>query len=212
LSGTGVVSTVVTVPPPSATAWKLNGTAAIVSGALRLTSTSPTNQRGSAFYPTAVSSASLTIDFDATISGGSDGDGMTFTFANPSAGASALGASGSGLGYAGINGIAVGLDTLQSWGSNDPSNNYVGIANGFNGGNTDNLNWLATATNVPNLRSGTHHFTITTNNGTIVVKVDGTQYLSTAVTLPSTVLVGFTGGTGDDTQNQTVANVVITAG
>ncbi|MFN8036632.1 MAG: PQQ-dependent sugar dehydrogenase [Acidimicrobiia bacterium] len=205
-------SSLITVPPPSATAWQLNGNASMVGTALQLTPNA-TSQRGSAFYPTAVPSTNLTVDFDATLTGGgtTGADGLTFTLANPTAGPTALGALGGGLGYAGINGTAIALDTYKNWNSTDPSNNFAGIATGYATGNTDSLTWAATNTTVPNLRTGTHHLTITTTNGTITVKIDGTQYLTKAVTLPPTVLVGFTAGTGDTTDAHTATNVTITA-
>ena len=51
----------------------------------------------------------MTIDFDATIDTGTGAEGLTLTLADPSAGATALGAGGAGEGFGGIKGIAVPL-------------------------------------------------------------------------------------------------------
>ncbi|MFN8036326.1 MAG: choice-of-anchor D domain-containing protein [Acidimicrobiia bacterium] len=210
LSGTGVpVGSGTTVPPPTAGGWQFNGSAALSGSSLRLTPATA-DQAGSAFWPTAVSSAAITADFDFTISGGTGADGMTFVLANPSGGPTALGDNGGALGFAGIAGVAVTFDTYLNSGSADPSANFVGIATGYSGA-TDHLTYAGTSTAVPNLKSGTHHAKVVTNAGHLIVSVDGTQYLDVAVTLPSNVLVGFTGGTGGLTDQHAVTNAAITA-
>ena len=118
----------------------------------------------------------------------------------------ALGASGGALGYSGIPGIAVAFDTYK--GAVDPSANFVGIANGTNGA-VDRLAWLATSTAIPNLRTATRHVVVDVNGGVMTVSIDGTQYLSQAVTLPPNVLLGFTGATGWVLDNHQVSNVVV---
>jgi hypothetical protein len=74
------------------------------------------------------------------------------------------------------------------------------------------VHWLATSTAVPNLRSAVRHVTVTVNAGVMTVSIDGTQYLSQAVTLGSSVLIGFGGGTGGLTDIHSVKNVAITIG
>lgn len=196
------------IPAPAAPAWSLNGVATFPSsGVLKLTGTTATT-RGSSFFGTPLdSSRHLTVAYDQTIGGGTGADGMTLTLADAAtATKTALGATGGGLGYAGIPGFAVAFDTYK--GAVDPSANFVGIANGTNGG-TDRLNWLATSTAIPSLRSAVRHVVVDVSNGTIVVSIDGVQYLSQAVTLPPKVLLGFTAATGAVTDNHQVANVVI---
>jgi len=67
LSGTG---TGTTIPDPTAGGWQLNGAASITGGALQL---NPATKfvAGSAFWPAAVPSSSLTINYDALIGNGS---------------------------------------------------------------------------------------------------------------------------------------------
>ena len=199
-----------TVPSPIAGGWQLNGNAAIAGTSLRLTNTT-TDVAGSAFWPTPVSSSSLSIGFDATISGGTGADGMALVLASSSAPATSIGDSGGGLGFAGISGTAVTLDTYQNWGSADPSANFLGVATGYSG-STDNLTYVATATTIPALRTATRHVDVTVSGGTLVVKVAGTQYISRGVTLGSTVLVGFTAGNGGLTDTHAVSNVTISTG
>jgi Bacterial lectin/Abnormal spindle-like microcephaly-assoc'd, ASPM-SPD-2-Hydin len=210
LSGTGTSgSGPVSIPAPAAGVWQLNGSSSLPSaGVLQLTPATA-NQAGSAFYPTAVSSSTLTAEFDATINGGSGADGLTFVLANPAAGATptSLGDSGGGLGFLGTPGVAVALDTYKN--AVNPSANFVGITDGPAAGG---LHWLATSTAVPNLRSATRHVKVTVAAGVMTVSVDGTQYLSQAVTLGANVLVGFGGGTGGLTDVHSVKNVVITVG
>ena len=70
----------------------------------------------------------MTVEFDASIGGGTGADGMTFAIQNAAAtGASAskLGRRGGGLGFSGISGLAVALDEYKN--SANPSNNFAGI-------------------------------------------------------------------------------------
>jgi Bacterial lectin/Abnormal spindle-like microcephaly-assoc'd, ASPM-SPD-2-Hydin/PQQ-like domain len=198
------------VPAPATPAWTLNGVATLPSaGVLKLTGLTRTTA-GSSFFATPLdSSRHLTVAFDATLGGGgtSGADGQTLVLADAAATrATALGATGGGLGYTGIPGIAVALDTYK--GAVDPSANFVGIANGTSGA-TDRLAWLSTSTAIPNLRTATRHVVVDINNGVVTVSIDGTQYLSQAVTLPPNVLLGFTGATGAVVDNHQVSNVVI---
>jgi hypothetical protein len=122
----------------------------------------------------------------------------------------ALGGSGAQLGFGGQSGIAVTLNTYQNPGY--PSSNFVGIATGTSSGL---LKFAATSSNVPNLRSGTHAVNVTVSGQTITVSVDGTQVLSPTLpvgTVPASVLIAFTGGTGSRTDNHIVTQANITAG
>jgi hypothetical protein len=196
------------VPDPAAGGWKLNGSASIVGPRLQLTPAT-SNQAGSAFWPNALSSNQMTVDFDATIDAGTGADGMTLTLANPTAGATALGAPGSGEGYGGINGTAISLDTYVS-GPGDPSDNFVGVATS---GDATHLVYSATSVAaVPALKNATRHLTVIVNAGQLNVKIDGLTVLTSTVTLPPQVLVGFTAGTGGVTDRHAVSNVSVTLG
>jgi hypothetical protein len=198
------------VPAPATPAWSLNGVATLPgAGVLKLTGLTR-SVAGSSFFTTPLDSARhLRVAFDLTIGGGgtSGADGQTLVLADAAAARpTALGASGGGLGYSGIPGIAVAFDTYK--GAVDPSANFVGIANGTNGG-VDRLFWLATSTTVPNLRSAVRHVVVDVDAGVMRVSLDGTQYLSQAVTLAPRVLLGFTGATGWVLDNHQVSNVVV---
>jgi hypothetical protein len=205
IAGNGVQG----IPAPPAGGWKLNGKATLSGSTLYLTQAT-TGAHGSAFWPTQVSSQSLTINFDETIDAGSGADGLTLTLANPSAGATAssLGAAGGGLGFSGIPGVAVALDTYKN--SVNPSANFVGITDGP-ATKADLLHWLATSTNIGALRNATHHVTVTVDQGVLSVAVDGATVASSVVNLPANVLVGFTAGTGGLTDRHAVSNVSISA-
>ena len=102
------------------------------------------------------------------------------------------------------------MDTYQN--AVNPSDNFVGIANGPVPGAGNELNYVATNTNIPSLRNTVHHFVVTTTSTGITVTMDGTQVLSYTTTLPPYVLVGFTGGTGGGNDVHQVQNVAITSG
>jgi hypothetical protein len=198
------------VPAPAAPAWSLNGAATFPSaGVLKLTGLTR-SVAGSSFFTTPLdSSRHLNVAFDVAIGGGgtSGADGQTLVLADAAvARPTALGASGGALGYGGIPGVAVAFDTYR--GAVDPSANFVGIANGTNGA-VDRLSWLATATAIPNLRTAVRHVVVDVDAGVMTVKIDGTQVLSQAVSLPPNVLLGFTGATGWVLDNHQVSNVVV---
>jgi len=212
-SGTG---SGISLPAVGSAGWSLNGSAVTVSGGVKLTAAGATSYvAGSSFYATPVATSNFSASFDAQLSGGGGigADGLTLTFADPaSANANSLGAIGGGLGFSGITGVAVALDTFQ--GGVDPSDNFVGITGGPITGKTDQLNWLATnaTAQVPNLRSGTIHVTVTAIAGVLTVTINGTQVLSKTVTLPANAYIGFTAGSGYYTDNHIITNTVITAG
>ena len=203
------------IPSPVAGGWQLNGTALLNTTASppNLQLTAATNwQAGSAFYPIPVPGVGITATFDAFIGSGSGADGLTFTLADASVTQpTALGVNGGGEGFSGVTGIAVSLDTWKN--AVNPSNNFVGIANGSVPGAGNELNYVATNTSIPSLENATHHFVVTTTSTGITVTMDGTQVLNYATTsLPPYVLVGFTGGTGGFNDIHQVQNVSITAG
>ncbi len=201
-----------TIPSPDAGGWQLNGTAQLVASPApaNLQLTPATNWvSGSAFYPTPVPGAGITASFDAYIGPGSGADGMTFTLADASVTPpTTIGDNGGGEGFAGINGIAVSLDTWQN--SSDPSSNFVGIATAT--APVQSLTYAATNTTIPSLIDTVHHYVVTTSTTGLVVTMDGTQVLNYATTLPPYVLVGFTAATGGFNNIHQVQNVSITAG
>ena len=81
-TGTGVNSGTTNLPAPSAGGWHLNG-AAKLSGSDLVLTPATANQAGDAIYPTAVPTNGLHVHFTAQLSGGTGGDGLTFTLLDP---------------------------------------------------------------------------------------------------------------------------------
>ncbi|MGZ6979812.1 MAG: hypothetical protein ACXVJW_17010, partial [Acidimicrobiia bacterium] len=122
---------------------------------------------------------------------------------------SSLGSAGGGLGFSGIPGIAVAMDTFQNPG--DPSANSVGITNGPVGSDPVQLRWLATTSAVPLLRTFIHHVVVSVVSGYVAVRIDGQQVLGQpGVAVPGTFRLGFSGGSGGLTDLHMVNNVTIT--
>lgn len=206
VSGTGTAPTAgVAVPEPGG-GWTLNGSAQLTGTTLRLTPAAK-GQRGSAVYCQPLPGNGLNARFTARIGGGNGADGLTFAMLNAGASAtSALGGGGDKLGFGGLPGVAVTLDTYPR--------NVAGIATGAT---ATGLTYAATSTAVPNLRSGSHvvDVTVTAGSGatsTVAVSIDGRRYLSAAVTLPRTVLAAFTGATGGLDDYHEVSSVSISSG
>jgi hypothetical protein len=200
------------IPDPSAGGWQLNGTAALASGALALT-TATSYQAGSAFWPKAIDARAFTAEFDLSIGGGSGADGLALVLGDASKGALAtsLGKNGGGVGFGGIPGIAIAFDTYKN--SVNPSNNFVGISDGpTSATTTDLLHWLSTATLTSPLRNLAHHIKVLSAAGTITVSIDGTQVLSRAMTLPSSAYLGFSGGTGYLNDRHAISGLIASSG
>ena len=204
---TGTGAKYATLPAPSATAWKLNGSASRQGSALQLT---PAQQlrAGSAFWPHAISSNAVNVSFRATIGRGGGADGLTLAFADAAAAhPSSLGGNGSGLGFGGIPGVAVALATYPS--ATNTSNNSIGVVNGVT---SAGLRWKTIATSIPQLRTGSHLIAVKVRSGKITVYVDGFPTFNLAIALPPKIYLGFTGGTGGITDVHSVSSVQISYG
>src|SRR5207247_10133435 len=70
-------------------------------------------------------------------------------------------------------------------------------------------NDVKTTTNIPVLVNSTHHVTTIVGNGQIDVSIDGTSVLTTTVTLPPQILLGFTAGTGGLNDRHAISNVYV---
>ncbi len=207
VSRVSVASGTVAIPPPGG-GWSYNGAAGMTGGATALTPAAA-SQAGSVVYPRAVSTASFSATFNVALRGGSGGEGMTFALLKPGAKATAVGRDGQGLGFAGLNGVAVVLGTQQIAGA--PSADFAGIETGTAGGDPS-LVATADLTSAVSLRSGTHTVTVSVRAGKLVVAIDGSTVLTQAVTLPSSAYVAFTGSTGSMTDQHLVQDAAIWAG
>ncbi|HET9953934.1 MAG TPA: choice-of-anchor D domain-containing protein [Polyangiaceae bacterium] len=200
----------------SVSGWRFNGSAIGSANSFVLTGATEGDQTGSAFWSTALSPAAIDLSFDAILGGGSGADGLALVFADASQqGPTALGGGGGGLGFLGIRGVALALDTYQN--GTDPSANFVGLTDGPVNAASQDFNWLATSSAVPALRGDvpvTHHVRVYNavpgaTPSVLVVELDGTEVIRQTVTLPPSVYVGFSGANGGLTDLHAVSNVSI---
>jgi hypothetical protein len=207
LTGTGTASVPdnQALPAASDPSWVRNGAAALNGTDLVLTKAGGGSGSGSAIYPTAVPSAGLHATFTTEIDGGTGADGLTFALLDPAnATANSLGSAANGLGFAGLQGAAVALATDSNTQLN--SSNFVGITTSTAGA-TGSLVYTASNTAIPSLRATTHAVTVDyTTAGHLVVHLDGTQVIDSAMQLPPNVLVGFTAANGASDDNHIVRN------
>jgi hypothetical protein len=188
----------------------LNGNAAISGTALSLTTTSPTFQVASAWFPTALNIQKFTTDFTFQLSAGSPtADGFTFAIQGDST--AALGGSGGRLGYGNIGkSVGVKFDLYNNAGEGtdstglylngpDPTTPAVDMTSSgvdLHSGHVFSVHIVYDGTNL------TMTITDTTNTALTFTQ-------SWPVNIPGTVgantaFVGFTGGTGGYTANQSV--------
>ena len=216
ITATGVQPTSGIAVPTAGGGWTLNGSAAMSGSQVVLTGAA-SDEAGSAVYGTPVATSGLTANFTASLGGGTGADGMTFSVLDANnASANSLGSHGGSLGLAGVDGLGVALVTYK--GSGEPSANFVGITQLSS---SWSLNWVATSTNIPNLRTGTHNVGVSfesctvgtaTDSCTVAVSIDGTQVLSAVTNVPTNSLPAFTAGTGSLNDTHSVSGVSITAG
>jgi hypothetical protein len=156
-----------------------------------------------------VSPIGLHATFTEQISGSStaQGDGLTLSLLDASSNTtSALGHDGSGLGVTGLNAVVTGLCVFSNFGTTAP---VVGVAT--TSSSTTTFTTLARTNAVPALQGATHQVDVTVTAAShLVVKIDGTQVLDVAATLPSKVLVAFTAATGASTDTFAVSSPTIT--
>jgi len=189
--------------------WSYNA-AARMSGPDTVLTPATGHAAGSVVYPAAVPTDGLQVTFNAQISGGTGADGMTIALLNPAkSGATSVGGSGDELGFGGLAGVAVTLDTYHD--SGYPAGNFVGITSGLG---TGGLAFQTSALLIPQLRSGTHTVTVqVTSAGVLVVWLDGELLLAQPEpSLGPTSLLAFTGGTGGLTDVHAVRDVAISVG
>ena len=189
----------------------LNGNAAIAGTAISLTTTNPTFQKGSAWFPTALNVQKFTTDFTFQLSASSPtADGFTFAIQGNST--AAIGGTGGALGYGTIGkSVAVKFDLYSNNGEGPDSTGLY-----LNGASPTTPAVDMTSSGV-DLHSG-HVFSVHivydgTNLTMTITDTTNTALTFTqtwqAVNIPGTVgantaFVGFTGGTGGYTANQSV--------
>jgi hypothetical protein len=197
------------------TGLKLNGSTISTNGALQLTPATGTYQVGSVFWNQPVGVQAFTTDFKFQLTS-AKGDGFTFTIQNVSA--SAIGPSGSGLGYGatapgGTGGIAksvaVKFDLYSNQGEGTDS---TGV---YSNGASPTIPATDMTSSGVLLNSGDTMLAHLTYDGTTLTmqltdQVTGKSFsMSKAINIPQTVggntaFVGFTGSTGGLTAIQKI--------
>jgi hypothetical protein len=199
------------VPPPGG-GWSYNSSASMAGSDTVLTQ-AVTLQAGSVVYPAPVSTSGLQVTFDAQLSGGTGGAGLTFALLNPAtSGPASIGGNGPEMGFGGLHGVAVTLGTYKAPGY--PGNNFVATSIQAAGGQL-RFQWPH-AVEIGPLRTGTQtvRAEVTPSGGTYVLLVwlNGQQILQQPEpSLTPTSLLAFTGGTGPLTDIHTVRDVAISA-
>ena len=184
--------------------WRIAGSATVSGPKAQLTPLR-TYKAGSIRSPIPVSTGDLNVSFTAQQFGGTGGDGITLTLARPTT-KSFLGRNGGGLGYAGIDGIAICLDTHKNAG--EPSSNFVGIADGSKGGQP---RYIATSTSAPPLRVKPVSVSVTVRDRSVAVAIGGTTVLRKSVTtMPPHPELLFTSSTGNLDDVHVVSGVEVT--
>jgi len=194
----------------SAGSMVLNGNAAISGTALALTTTSPQFQVASAWFPTTLNVQKFTTDFTFQLSAGSPtADGFTFAIQGNST--AAIGGSGGKLGYGNIlKSVAVKFDLYNNAGEGtdstglylngpDPTVPAVDMTSSgvdLHSGHVFSVHIVYDGTNLTMTITDTTNTALTFTQ-TWPVNIPGTVGANTA-------FVGFTGGTGGYTANQSV--------
>ena len=200
------------LPPPGG-GWSFNGSARLSGSSTELTRAAR-NEAGSVVDPATVPTSGLRVSFTAQLSGGTGADGLTFALLDPATStATSIGADGDSDGFAGLGGIAIGLDTdaAPNVGANS---NYAYIATGTVG--QSDITLVQQAEAIPPLRAGPDLVTVQIMPGSgadiVTVWLDGEQIMQQSVTgVPPTALLAFTGGTGTRTDVHLVRDVAISA-
>lgn len=158
--------------------------------------TGPTRgQSGTAFQTsTTVDSSNVQIEFDFFVSGGDGADGISITAIDSDRMTSFVGSSGGGIGYGGLPGWSIEVDTWHNAEHNDPTTaDHLSLH--LDGVVTAPLVW----SDLPEMEDGNWHRMAVNVTGTrVTVDIDGSSYIDQAVpeltSFPA--YVGFTGATG----------------
>jgi phage gpG-like protein len=183
--------------------------ATLANGTLQLSSASGGIQANAVWYATPVNVQSFTTDFTFQLTSAA-GDGFTFALQN--AGATALGRSGSSLGYQGIgSSVAIKFDLYDNSGEGSNSTGF------YTNGASPTVPAVNLTPSGVNLHNGNPvHAHLTYNGTTLSLTLTDTVTnaiftTSTAMNIPAvvganTAYVGFTAGTYVAAANQSILN------
>src|SRR5271156_5083211 len=191
--------------------WSPLGDAVAQPGCSFQLTAATNDQIGVLIWPNLISTGDIHLSFTMTLSNPSvvPADGFTVVFGDPSLGATTTseGAPGMGLGAKGIPGTVFGFDTYHNGG--DPPVPYVGVGRG-EAALFENP-WFNVNTSIPVLVAGgmtiSHDYTITIEQGQMVVTLDGVQVMSGSVTVPAVAYFYITASTGGSYEPAVISNV-----
>ena len=208
---TGIGGGPQTLPDFSSGTWSANGQAVVSGNTATLTTDGQQFAAGDVINPQTLSPIGVHATFTESISGSASAgaDGLTFALLDASAtSTTSLGAAGSSLGVGDLPAVFVSFQTYS--GNGVYAGNYVSVGTSTAGGS--GLTLLGTNKSIPTLRGTPHAIDIqVTSAGHVVVSIDGTQVLDVAVpSLPPSVRVAFTAGTGGLTDTHAISNPTVT--
>jgi hypothetical protein len=176
--------------------WNFEGSAQWDSANswVELTNTG-TDRAGTAFQTsTTVDSDSISIEFSFFVSGGSGADGISLTALDSTRMSGFVGSTGGGIGYAGLPGWSIEVDTWYNGEYNDPTQgDHLSVH--IDGNSHSFATWAA----LPEMEDGNwHQMAVTVSGSWMTVSVDGTTYIDESISglgaFPA--YVGFTAATG----------------
>ena len=157
-----------------------------------------TNRAGTAFQTsTTVDSDNVVIEFSFFVSGGSGADGISLTALDSTRMTGFVGSSGGGIGYAGLPGWSIEVDTWYNSENNDPTSaDHLSVH--IDGNQGAYVAWAA----LPEVEDGNwHDMSVTVSGSHMTVEVDGAVYIDQSISglgaFPA--YIGFTGATGSAT-------------
>jgi len=205
-----------TVSEPGRSGWQYAGSATVLGSTLVLTHNEQL-QTGSALAQNPITSGSFTANFTASaVSGnGSKWEGRVLADTTHLSGTFPLVplyGSDSPVGFGGTVGIAVVIGKNQGPGTTAASNRWIGVANGTDI-NTGGLSFVAPPMNLNvSTRDTPNDVTVSLQNSTIFVWVDGVEVIDEPVNAPSSFFVGFSASIGLVTNTHEVSGVSIVVG
>ncbi len=161
------------------------------------------NQSGTAFQTAAtVDATNVQVEFSFYVSGGTGADGISVTAIDASRMTTFVGGTGGGIGYRGLPGWSIEVDTWYNAEHNDPTpEDHLSL---HLDGNVDSpLVWAA----LPEMEDGNWHTMAVSVVGThVTVEIDGTTHIDQTVSGLSSfpAYVGFTAATGGSTNHHLI--------
>ncbi len=190
--------------------WHFEGSARYdtASGWVELTSAS-NDQSGTAFQTAGVVSAdNVLIEFSFYVSGGSGADGISVTALDTTRMTGFVGSAGGGIGYLGLPGWSIEVDTWHNGEYNDPTaNDHLSLI--FDGYPYTIAAWAE----LPEMEDGAWHLmSVSVVAPRVTVSVDGITYIDQDVSgnFSFPAYVGFTAATGGATNYHLIDALEVT--